>query len=100
MPTATLTWRPFQGLSADAEAAFVSKFCLFSLATMEVGCNLAAKDVGLIEQEHPDAWRWAVVSIDGFVVDAGSEPNRDYAQRAVEQAMRLETISSAALGHS
>jgi hypothetical protein len=93
----TLTWDSFQNLSSDAEAASVSKFCLFSLATLEIACSPGTADIAMVEQEHPDAWRWAIISPDGFIIDGGSEPTHAHARKAVEQALRLEVASVTAI---
>jgi hypothetical protein len=85
-----LTWDSFQALPPDAETASVSRFCLFSLATLELARRPGTTDFALIEQQNPNVWRWAVVSSDGFLIDAGSEPTHDYAKKAVERALHLE----------
>jgi hypothetical protein len=96
MHAPTLTWDSFQSLSSDAEAASASRFCRFSLATLEISCNSGTANLALIEREHADAWRWAVVSPDGFFIDAGSEPTRAHAKKAVERALRQESTVAAA----
>ncbi len=85
-----LNWRSYANLPSDAEAAAISGFCRFSLATLEIACSPVTNSVALVEQEHPDAWRWLVVNPDGFVTDSGTEPSRECAQSAVIRAFRLE----------
>jgi hypothetical protein len=97
MPLSTLTWDSLQALSSDAEAASVSRFCLFSFATPEIACSPGTTNIAMVEQEHTDTWRWLVISPDGFMVDAGSEPTQAYAKKAVEQALRLEAPSPIAI---
>ena len=90
MTLSILTWDSFRALPSAAEAASVSRFCLFSLATLELARSPATTDLALIEQQNPKVWRWAVVSSDGFLVDAGFEPTQAYAKKAVERALHLE----------
>jgi hypothetical protein len=85
-----LIWESYQNLSPIAQAAYVSKFCLFSLATLEIATCSDTAELALIEQEHLDSWRWAVISPDGFISDSGSEPSRALANTAVELALRFE----------
>lgn len=94
MPLSISTWRSFQALS-DAEAAAVSRFCLFSFATLEVVCSPGSSNSALIEQEHPDAWRWVVFNSDGLVVDGGSESTEAKAKKAVEAALHVLEVSAA-----
>lgn len=87
MTPAVFTWQPFHLLPSDAEAAFAAHFCLFSLASLEVMSDSASGAVALVEQEHPDAWRWILVGPDDFIIDGGTEPNQAQAKQAAEAAL-------------
>jgi hypothetical protein len=93
MASVLLTWQPFYSLPSDAEAAFASRFCLFSLASLEVMSDSPSGAVALVEQEHPDAWRWILVGPDDFIVDGGTEPTQAQAKQAAEAALRFQTSS-------
>jgi hypothetical protein len=97
MPLSTPAWDSFQNLSSFAEAASVSRFCLFSFATLEIAHSPGSESIAMVEQEHPDSWRWLVISSDGFMIDVGSEPTRACAQRAVEVALHLGVPSDSAI---
>ncbi len=90
MPPSTLIWDSFQALPSDAETASVSHFCLYSLETLELARRPGTMDFALVEQQNPTAWRWAVVSSDGFLIDTGFEPTQAHAKKAVERALHLE----------
>lgn len=87
MPSALFTWQPFHLLPSDAEAAFAAHFCLFSLASLEVISDSASGLVALVEQEHPDAWRWLLVGPDDFVIGSGTEPSQAQAKQTAEAAL-------------
>jgi hypothetical protein len=90
MPFSPLIWDSFQALPSDAEAASVSHYCLYSLATLELARRPGTADFAFVEQQNPQVWRWAVVSSDGFLIDTGFEPTQAYAKKAVERALHLE----------
>jgi len=98
MHPSTLAWARYEDLSSDAEAATVSRFCLFSFATLEVTASPTTTNIAMIEQEHPHSWRWLVVNADGFVIDCGTEPSKTYAKSAVEMALRAELKPVASSG--
>lgn len=85
-----LLWESYRDIRSDAKAEAAAKFCLFSLATLEVACSPSSTEIALVEEEYPDAWRWSVIGVDGFITDCGSEPSRALAKTAVELALRLE----------
>lgn len=87
MSSVLITWQPFHLLPCDAEAAIAAHFCLFSLASLEVMSDSATGMVALVEQEHPDAWRWVLVGPDDFVINDGTEPNQAQAKQAAEAAL-------------
>ena len=95
-PDFTLTWCSFS-LLPDAQAAVVSKFCFFSLATLETASCSESQHISLVEQEYPDAWRWAILSVDGFIIQGGAEPTQAQAKVAAEAALRSEVASDSAV---
>lgn len=90
MHRSNLHWESYQDIRSEAEAASASRFCLFSLSTLEVARSPGTMDIALVEQQYSDVWRWAVIGADGFITDSGSEPTRAFARTAVELALRLE----------
>jgi len=90
MHRTNLSWESYRDIRSDAKADAASKFCLFSLATLEVACSPSSTEIALVEEQYPDSWRWSVIGADGFITDCGSEPSRDLAKTAVELALRLE----------
>lgn len=88
MASVIFTWQPFHLLPSDAEAAFAAHFCLFSLASLEVMSDSASGAAALVEQEHPDAWRWILVGPDDFIIDGGTEPCQAQARQAAEAALQ------------
>ena len=97
MQTTTLAWDSFETHPSAAEAAVVSRFCLFSFSTLELACSPGTGNIAMIEQEHPDTWRWLVISPDGFIIDAGSEPTRAHAKQAVELTLHAEPAIATAI---
>ena len=81
------TWRSFQTLSSDAEAASVSASCIFSLATLEVASVPCAPRFALTERRDPHLWRWAIISADGSILSEGFEPNQAYARTVAGDAL-------------
>ena len=98
MPSTLLPWQPFHSLPSDAEAAIAAHFCLFSLASLEVKSDSTFGAVALVEQEHPDAWRWILVGPDDFIIDGGTEPTQTHAKQAAEAALRLQTADASGRG--
>jgi hypothetical protein len=82
------TWRSFQDLPSDSEAAFASSSSRFSLMTLEVTCDPGYPGFALTERRQHDMWRWALVSAAGPVVDEGWEPTESDAKRSAVGAMR------------
>ena len=80
-------WRCFQAVSSDAEASSFSASCLFSLATLEVNCDPETKSFALTEQERPGAWRWAIISVRGMILQAGCEPTQVEAKKIATEAL-------------
>ena len=79
------TWRSFQTLAANSEAATASACCHFSLGTLEI----TSPDPGLArfaltEQKRPDMWRWAIVDTQGYIIGTGCEPTREKARLVAE----------------
>ena len=80
-------WCPFGIIPSAAEAAMVSESCLYSLATLEVVCCPGTSNFALTECEHPDVWRWAIISTAGRVLDNGHEPTQTAAKTHAESAL-------------
>lgn len=85
MSTLCHTWRSFQTLAANSEAATASACCHFSLGTLEI----TSPDPGLArfaltEQKRPDIWRWAIVDTQGYIIGTGCEPTREKAHLVAE----------------
>jgi hypothetical protein len=80
-------WRCFQTVSSDAEASSFSECCLFSLATLEVDCDPETHCFALTEQERPGAWRWAIISARGAILQAGCEPTQLAAKEIATEAL-------------
>ena len=94
MASVFFTWQPFHLLPSDAEAAIAAHFCLFSLASLEVMSDSASGMVALVEQEHPDAWRWVLVGPDDFIIDGGTEPSQAQAKHAAEVALHAHASAA------
>jgi hypothetical protein len=45
---------------------------------------------GLTEQQQSDAWRWAICSNQGLILQAGSEPTQIGAKQAAEKVLRQD----------
>jgi hypothetical protein len=80
-------WRSFRDIPADAEAAFASSSCTFSLATLEVACTPGIGGFALTERKQADMWRWAIVSVEGPIVDEGWEPTQACARTSAMESM-------------
>jgi len=89
------TWRCFQTISSDAEAAAFSECCLFSLATLEVDCDPVTKNFALTEQEGPGAWRWAIISDRGAVLQAGRESTLLAAKKVAGETLHDRSLPAA-----
>ena len=85
------TWRSFQTLSSDAEAASVSASCIFSLATLEVASLPCTPRFALTERRAPHIWRWAIISAYGSILSEGLEPTQAYARRVAGDALEVAT---------
>ena len=84
-------WRSFRNLSANTEAAAASVCCSFSFATLEVACACpGTANFALTEKRETDAWRWAICSTEGLVLQAGCESTQTGAKRVAEVALQLE----------
>jgi hypothetical protein len=88
------TWRCFQSITSDAEALSFSECCLFSLETLEVDCDPATRSFALTEQERPGAWRWAIISDRGVILQAGSEPTQGEAKKVAAGALHRSPPST------
>ena len=88
-------WRCFQAVSSDAEASSFSASCLFSLATLEVDCDPDTKSFALTEREHPGAWRWAIISARGIILQAGCEPTQVEAKKIATEALHNQSPMTA-----
>lgn len=87
LPQPVPHWRSLCHLSGAPEAALVSARCRFSLSTVEVMCNSAALFCALVEQEHPDTWRWAVYGTGDDAPDEGTAPTHAGARRAAIRSL-------------
>jgi hypothetical protein len=91
MPLFVPTWRSFQTLPCDAEAAVYSAACLYSLATLRIATSSGASRFALTEQKQPGVWRWATYSLQGGILDEGWEPGEAEARNAAVEALQWET---------
>jgi hypothetical protein len=80
-------WRAWCDIPSAGEAALVSARCRYSLDTLEVMCNRGATFCALIEQEHPDVWRWAVHDVHDFARREGTAPTKAAAKCAAFKAL-------------
>lgn len=80
-------WRSLCQLSSAPEAALVSARCQYSLGTVEVMCNSSVMFCALVEQEHPEIWRWAVYGIEDIALDEGRAPTPAGARRTAIRAL-------------
>jgi hypothetical protein len=83
-------WRSFQDIPSDAEASWISASCLYSLATLEIACEPAMTSFALTERRQPDLWRWAIVCVEGPLVEEGWETTQAEAKRAAVGALEHE----------
>lgn len=91
LPRPVPHWRSLCHLSGAPEAALVSARCRFSLSTVEVMCNSSALFCALVEQEHPDTWRWAVYGTEDNALDEGTAPTHAGARRtAIRSLIHLD----------
>jgi hypothetical protein len=84
-------WRSFLDISANAEAYLARSSSGFSLSTLEIANCPGVAGFALTEQIHPDLWRWATVSIEGPILDEGSETTQSEAKRSAVEALRKGT---------
>lgn len=89
LPTSLPLWRCFRSLSSDSEAASVSKYCVFSLSTLEITCDPGTECFALVEQEQAEAWRWAVMDDAGVLLEGGQESTRVDAKSIAMDALIL-----------
>jgi len=87
LPQPVPHWRSLCHLSGAPEAALVSARCQFSLSTVEVMCNASALFCALVEQEHPDTWRWAVYGTGDDALDEGTAPTNAGARRTAIRSL-------------
>lgn len=80
-------WRPLCDFKSAGRIALVSARCKYSLATVEVMCNRAATFCALVEQEHPDTWRWAVYDVEDNARREGTAPTKAAAKCAAFKAL-------------
>ena len=83
-------WCVFSHIPSPAEAALVSKSCLFSLATLEVYQCPETQNFAMIEQVEPGAWRWAVLTKDGLLLEHGQQSAPESARQAAEEFLHLD----------
>jgi hypothetical protein len=80
-------WRSLCDIESAGEAALVAARCRYSLDTLEVMCNRAATFCALVEQEHPDTWRWAVHDVNDTARREGTAPTKAAAKCAAFKAL-------------
>lgn len=80
-------WRCFQSIASDAEASQFSECALFSLATLEVECDLLTGNFALTEQEGLGSWRWAVISDRSVVIATGKKTTQADAKTIADEAL-------------
>lgn len=92
-------WRPLRDFKSAGRIALLTARCKYSLATVEALCNRAATFCALVEQEHPDTWRWAVYDVDDNARDEGTAPTKAAAKCAAFKALvALDRAGVIALG--
>jgi hypothetical protein len=91
MPDSFPIWRCFRSLPSDSEAASVSKYCVFSLSTLEIACDPETECIALIEREQADAWRWAVLNDAGVIMEGGQQSTQADAKCIAAEAFILMT---------
>jgi len=82
-------WRAFSTIDSDAEAASISTYCFFSLATLEVARSSETASIAVTERERPEVWRWAIVSTGGTILDDGRESTQEAAKTVAAEALQL-----------
>ena len=91
MPTLIPSWRSFRALESSHEAASASACCGFSFATLEVASSEPGRtNFALTEQRQAGAWRWAICSPWGSILQAGCESTQSGAKRVAEAALQLD----------
>lgn len=90
----TLTWRHFEDLPSGPGAASVAACCAFSLSTLEVASTRDSSGFALTERRQPEIWRWAIIGLDGTVLEEGCEPSQDEAKRSAAEALALAMAES------
>ena len=95
MSPLAFSWRCFSTISSDAEAACYAEYCLFSLATLQVVCDPPTENFALVEQQGPEAWRWAVISVRGVILDGGDESTLALAREIASSALHQRSGATA-----
>ncbi|MDO8543617.1 MAG: hypothetical protein Q7S40_24510 [Opitutaceae bacterium] len=91
MPHLIPPWRPFTTLDSNNESACASACCGFSFATLEVASSHpGTANFALTEQRQAGAWRWAICSPRGSILQAGCESTQTGAKKVAEEALELE----------
>jgi hypothetical protein len=81
-------WRSYADISSGAEAALAKSSSGFSLSSLEIANCPGVAGFALIERMRPDLWRWATVSLEGPILDEGSEPTQADAKISAVDALR------------
>jgi hypothetical protein len=89
-----LTWSLFVDFAPGPKAAWAAASCIFSLCTLEIAPIADAPVIALVERKQKDVWRWAVIGLNGLLLEEGFEANQPDAKRAAEAAVQLVDVHS------
>ena len=84
-------WRSYSEISANAEADLARSSSGFSLSTLEIANCPGVVGFALTERIQPELWRWATVSIEGPILEEGTEATQVEAKVSAVEALRHKT---------
>jgi hypothetical protein len=84
-------WRAYRDISANAEADLARSSSGFSLSTLEIVSFPGVTGFALVEKMRHDLWRWATVSIEGPILEEGSNATQEEARRSAVEALLHQT---------
>jgi hypothetical protein len=89
-----LTWSLFVDFAPGPKAAWAASSCIFSLCTLEIAHIADAPVIALVERKQMDVWRWAVIGLNGLLLEEGFEPSQPDAKRAAEAAVQIVDVQN------